>query len=214
MPKALSAFHSLIVPRVLGVPVPLLDQALVRAAAEFTRETGLFQEVSAVPTSEGVGTYDVDVPSGASLSRVVGVWHGDRQLAPAAVDDVVVRDAFDGTGPTGTPSVFFQATPTEPTITIYPRPAVEEVKPLTIRAQFEIAPGATSLPDFLYANYAYEIAAGAIAYLCMVPGQSFTNPQVAATERAWFDAALSRGKAIARTGQIRRPLYVRPRSFP
>lgn len=190
-----------------------MDQGLRYAATDFCRRTAAYQTVETQSMTAGVAAYDLDIPALSHLSVILGVWVGGSELVAVATDDVssgeAMREGGDLDG--GTPRLFYQKVPSEPTIYLWPVP--DAAADLTVRAAFEPTVTATSLPDLLYDVYANDIAAGAVAYLMAIPGQVFSNPGQVAYFAGRFAAAVGRAKATARAGDARRSMRVGHRAF-
>jgi hypothetical protein len=219
MPKALSTLHSLVAPFALGCPIPLIDQALIYAASDFCRRTHAVQETSVQSVVAGRADYDVDVPPSMLLSLVLAAFYGDRPLASVAADEVASGIAVRGPSPgetatVGRPNAFFVKDVLEPVVSLFPTPDMALASGLAIRAAFEPAPTATTLPDRLADYYADALAQGALAYLLVMPGQPFTNPPLGQMYGRLYESAVQTAKTTARAGLVRRQMRVQPRRFP
>ncbi len=81
----LEEFYRHILPEVLGCPDPTLNAKIIAAAAEFCRETLVWNEVQdPFALEDGVYDYDLDVPTGAFIVTVMDVWSNDCLLSPTS----------------------------------------------------------------------------------------------------------------------------------
>lgn len=218
MAKALSLFYPHVEPHVYGCPAPMMDQALVYAAALFCRETLIVNDISTLDVVIDQPDYDLDLPAATRLSKVLDVFVGERRLEPVGTDYVrratALRGTVDGDEPeVGPPRAFFQKLVSDPTISLYPVPDESIATGLTVRAAFEPATAAQTLPDILYDYHLPDIAHGAVAHLLTLPGQAFTNPMAAREFAARFTSAMMKARPVASYGRVRFTGRVAPRPF-
>ena len=203
----ITSFYPYVLPHVVGCPDPVMDQAIRSACIEFCAQTLLVQEVTTVSVVSGVQDYDIEVPSGMGLSKVIGVLLEDQWLTPNSIESVRSGLALRGSVGSAvvaqsTPRVYFQKTPTAAEISLYPVPADSVIEGLAMRAAFTPLRNAITVADVLYQNYAEDIGAGAISRLMLMPGQVYSDLQSAGIHRAKFDNAIKKASIIARTGQV------------
>lgn len=216
--KSLDLFLPWVAPYVYGAPDTLIRQMLVDAAIEFAHSTSIAQAVVTDTVSAGVPDYLVLTPSQQELSTVLAVFYQDRMLKPASLQDIesgaAVRAGQDSDveSPVGTPKYYYQITPDDDSIYLWPRPDETVVNGLAIRAAFQPVRTASSLEDVLY-DWVRDIAYGALARLMKMQGQSFSNPTLAEIHEKMFAAALLQAKNLGRRGNLRSSASVRPRAF-
>lgn len=216
--KDISTFYPLIEPYVIGCPVPLMNQAVLRSAIEFCRRTNAVQEIGTQDITADTTEYDIDVPTSSQLTCIVGVWVGGKKIDPVATDSVESGTAMRGNigqdeVPPGNSTCYYQRLPSDSVIYLWPSPTDTITDGLAIKAAFEPTQAATSLADVLWTYHADAIAYGALAYLMSLPGQSFSNPTSAVDFRTRFITSAEKAKSAARTGLVRNSLFVRPRAF-
>lgn len=204
----LDQFLPWVLPSAVNCPTPLAYQAIKDAAREFCVATNVIQEGSTQAGRSGRASYTIDEPSGTKLNQVLRVtWEGST-LSPVAAGDVKLATALrgsvgDAVVEAGTPRQFYQRTPLDPTIYLWPVPddkAVNATNGLYIKAAFAPYPAATSLPDELFEYYVTAVAAGALASLLSMPEQPWTNPNMAAINRKTFYASVAKAKRDALVG--------------
>jgi hypothetical protein len=215
---ALTAFLPYVLPHTAGASEPLATQMIRSACIEFCAKSTLVQEVATQNVAAGVSEYDVDLPTGMVLVKVLGVMHNGTWLAPVSTESirdsaVLVNGEGSASFTTSTPTVYFQRTPTASSVQLYPVPDVALAKGLTIRAAFSPARTATSVPDVLFDDWADEIGAGAVARLLMLPCQPISNPSLAGSFLRMFDAGVSQASVIARSGLVATSSRVQPARF-
>jgi len=82
--KKLEFFLPRILPWCLGAPEPLVYQALVDSASQFCEESTCVRYITdPITIIKDVADYDIDLPVGMDLARVMRVWYGpDPWAAP------------------------------------------------------------------------------------------------------------------------------------
>ena len=216
--KSLDLFVPWVEPNAYGAPEPLIKQMLLDAAIDFCGETNIVQTVEVQTVTEGEPRYDLAVPAQQTLVTVLDVFYRERRLRPALAENIesgaALRAGVDTAVESrrGTPELFYQITPSDSAVFLWPLPDQTVADGLGIRASFEPARNATSLDDKLYGSV-QTIAYGALARLLIMPGQPFTNPALAEEYERRFSSAISASRGEARRGNVRASSFVRPRSF-
>lgn len=216
--KSLDLFVPWIAPNAYGAPEPLIKQQLLDAAIEFCTETNIVQTVEVQDVLADEPRYDVIAPTQQELSTVMDVFYWDVRLKAAPADHVesgaALRAGVDTVvdSRTGTPEAYYQITPSDTAIYLWPVPDRPAVGALAVRASFEPSRSATSLDDKLY-SYVQTLAYGTLARLLLMPGQPFTNPVLASEYERRFTSAIAAARSAARRGNVRTSSHVRPRSF-
>lgn len=178
--KTWDAFHPYILIDVPGAAVPLVNQKLCLAAREFCERTSAWEEFSdPVAVVEGV-EYDIDIPTGAELVRIVSAAGADGEEIDVVVNDATPRST-KGRG------TRFVLTQTEDG-TAFKVNAALSGKTITVLMAFKPLLTATSVGDVLAVKYADAIAAKAKAMLQLVPNQPFSDPGSASVNASLFEA--------------------------
>lgn len=216
--KSLDLFVPWVAPYVYGAPEPLIRQMLIDSAIEYCSATHAIQTVTVQSVEAGEPRYVIETPSQQKLSTVLSVFYLDQPLLAMPLDGVrsgaATRAGEDTVveGRVGTPEGFYQVTPGEDAIYLWPRPDTTVDDALAVRAAFEPTRNATALADRLY-DAVYDIAAGAIARLLSMPGQTFTNAAGAERSYRQFQSALGSERMSSARGDSRATLRVTPRPF-
>lgn len=218
----LTSFLPYVLPHAYGAPDPLAEQAVRNACIELCDESNLVQTVTIQTATAGDPEYAITPPTQQGLSQILAVTFGAYPLRPVAPGDVehgaAMRagvEAVDAVleSTRGTPTVYYQTTPTDPNVYLWPVPAETKVGYLAVRAAFVPLRNATQVEDVLFEDWVVEIASGALAQLLAMPGQVFSNPSYAENHAKAFAAGVARAKAKARSAQIPSAMRVRARRF-
>lgn len=200
-------------PYVVGVAEPLAHQALVDAAIQFCEETGVIRlTTDPVPTVAGQALYDIDLPTGVALSRILKVWVNDALVyaAPEAATDDPRGLSQLATSSPGSPLAAVSLEPA--TVALVPAPDTSGVS-LMVRAATRPTRVAKVLDDELYNRWCDAIVAGATYRLCAVPGQPFSDPGQAQRAEGVFWQQVNRAKVHSSRGPMGGVLAVRQRPF-
>ena len=164
-------------PSVIGCPEALALTHSVRAAREFCAHTLVWNyETSPIPSAAGVSRYTLQIDTGAELVRLFGVRVGD--------DDYDVPNGFTGRRlmREGMGSIAVMVGNQD--FNLSPAPTLDG---LDIVTDLSVKPtlDAVTWPDDLSA-YVTDIAYGAIASLCVLPKQDWTDTATAAINAGLF----------------------------
>ena len=69
--KTWAEFHSLVLPSVLGCPIPTMDNALRLTARDFCKRTREWRESESFTAQGIVNLFDIDIPPGTELVRII-----------------------------------------------------------------------------------------------------------------------------------------------
>lgn len=190
-----------------GVSDPVAYEWIVQAAIEFCERTRAWTDYDQYPLS-GIDPSGVVAPVGAVIHEIAAVTFNDVQLEPTspAQLDMAVPHWRSGRA-RGLPIYFTQMTPN--TIAVAPLQAGLITAWLTLKP----APDATMLPDFLADQHRQVIADGALSRILALPGQPFSNPEMAQTMLAAFQYKLTTLATKGSTGQQRARLRTKSRMF-
>jgi hypothetical protein len=208
--KSLSAFYPRILPFLPGCPEPVVDQVLVDAAIEFADGSlVLRQNLDPFNTTVGGVQYDLDPPTtNHSISRVMGVTLGGRELSPGMAE--VVR----GDLPTANASPRgFYTDRTDNVFTLMLTPPPDAVQTVIVNVSLRPARGAILLDDDLYNIWVEPVVAGAIARAMQIPDQPFSNPAQAQMLLMSVAKQTNFSRIEGMYGFTRASMRVRPRPF-
>lgn len=200
--KDLDEFLPNIRPFAPGVPDLVAYEYIRQAAIEFCEKTRLWR-YDDVFTLSAENPEAVIAPSGAVIHEIERIDFNDQQLTkatPAQLDEWLPlwrAGTLDGN-----PQYFTQTEPN--TVALVPLGDGE----LKVWVWLKPAQDAEEVPDFMVDQYRQIIADGALTRILMIPGQSFTNAEMAMAFSAAFQEKLGKLFTKGITGQQR----ARPRA--
>jgi len=185
-------------PWCLGAPEPLIYQALIDSASQFCEETCVVHYITdPITVIANVADYDIDLPQGTDLSRILRVWYGtDPWAAPASMPhNWIVTDHGQ--------------------LTVFPTPTTARPPGewLFIDVATKPSRAATSLADQLYNDWIEGVVGGAIARICATPDQPYTNPTNALLGATNFRVWRGKAQYESTKGRVRRDTAVKMRPF-
>lgn len=196
--STLDSFLGHIRPWAPGVPDPTAYKAIRLAAIEFCERTRLWKyedefSVSIEDCDSGVCT-----PSGSVLHDIEVVLFDGQELSPIGTRDLDGKLPGWRTGElgAGTPRYYTQID--QSTLRLVPALAGSVYMCLRLKPTQD----ATSLPDFIAREYTEVIAWGALGRLLTIPGQSYSNPDLAQYYSAKFIDKLDRLNTKGTSGQM------------
>lgn len=200
----LRPFVQLVVPSAAD---PVVDLALITAARDFCRDTGVWvTSLTPINIVANTAVYTLTPPTGMSIVDVESVLVEGNKCRPSTPAQ---RDADDPGWLTKTesrPRYFLRASNTS--IRLVRTPSIAIVGGLAVEVVGQPSLTATTLSDDFAEEYGVGIADGAIARLLMAPDYSWHNPALASVYVAAFQgkiddaasrAADRRTKHLART---------------
>lgn len=194
-----SDFSRFILPEVVGCPDPLLSQAIVQTAFDFCDKTGAWDEmVDEVSIIAGESAYELPSQRGAMPLRVRDVWINGSRMNSGQVSSGAIGVRYDSAAEHGS-------------ITIRPTPSADSA--MVLRVIYAPTMTATSLPDILLSRYEQAISAGTKARLMLMPGASWTNPQLAIAHRQMYDAAVTDARIEAAFDRANGSIHIPPVRF-
>lgn len=185
-------------------------QALLRAAQDFCTRTQLVTStVNVGRTRAGVARYALPVPQGLEVTRLLSVWVGSTPLQLAAAHEIDTPEMFTGVGgPLGYPKFAALAEGGTGAVVLGPAAAKEG---LAVKARVALTPThLEAVPSQLMTPPWMDTwVAGARHIVQMVPGQVFSNPEMAAQAKAEFELGVLRAKAHAVRGPVQASMRVK-----
>ncbi len=183
--KTWDAFHPLVMPDVIGCPIPMVDLELRNAAREFCQYTKAWAEWADAFTATGsTNRFEFDLPNGAELVAAKRANVNGKDLNVFA-SDRLPGDWQQGndTGPDGSLVHIDTAE-----YVIYPRPLAGTAVAIEMALQPSMT--ASGVGDVILAKHAEAIAWGAKYRLLSKPNKAWTDPKSAAHARAEFERAV------------------------
>lgn len=197
--KNLADFFPRVMPFAPGCSAPIAEQYIRDAAIEFCMRTRAWRDTDEFVITAATEEI-VTVPPYAALHEIERMWLDGRELTP-----VTWPTAWEGEDGTGTPRYVTQVGIDGVRVS----PAGEGA--LKVSMFLKPAESADLVPDFLLDQYAQVIADGALSRILVMPGKTYTNPDMAALFGGSFQQQTSRLFNLSRRGQQRAPVRTRPR---
>lgn len=196
-----------VLPRALGCPEPTAIAAVRDGVIELCERTRCWV-VNDEFTLTQFGEEIVVAPRGASIFEFDAVKHCGNPLDPITLTDLDER-VFDWENRRdGSPRYYTQTSLN--TVRIVPNDAGQSFR---IRAFLKPSEAAESAPNDFMDQHRELIADLALARILTVPGQSWSNPDLAGYHSMKGGTALDTLAAKFRQGQQRAPLRTRPNFF-
>lgn len=178
-------FSPYVLPYAPGCPDATLEHHARLAAIEFCRHTNVWRSDLAGIDGDGVATlFTLPLPTDAEVSKLLSVAITATGYSPIDATirtaDVGAQMVRDGTSET------IAYTDDLRTLTVWPAQAIGK----TITATVSLKPSitATTFPDALFAHYAQDIAAGALASILAIAKKDWTDVSTAGIKQAEFNA--------------------------
>ena len=194
------------------VPEPVATFAMREAAIEFCRETKIVAEILPnITVVAGTSSYSLATTATPTQTRGVSartVWLDGKELPPITASELE-EDGTDWTDDTGTPTHYTQLT--EGTLRLYPTPTAAGV--LRVRAATAPTTAATEVDNALGDRWWKALVAGALAHIFGIPGQPFSNPDLAALHSMNFAALADDAKLAAYKGYTKARIRTRAHNF-
>lgn len=214
------AFFPEVLPYVHDCPSMVARNAIMDAAIEFCRKTGVWQvtvpatTLTAAQTSYPVSTW---LPANTDFVRTLQAWFGQTVLVPKSIDELNdMYGWFIWNQQLGMPKYATQMD--QESITLVPSPDTANAADGQFSAILAVAPtrgtgsGFGVLAD-VYNRYAEFVAHGARARLYQMAGQPFYDPKLALEYRRKFDINTGEIKILVNKSFTRADTRVRYRRF-
>lgn len=209
---AYSTFFPYLIPLVPHVADPVAEQAVRDACIEFCKESLIWQEpIDPIDSIQGEPVYELDVPTGTNLAHVVDLYYDERRLMKKSVSEIAARYSRDWMRASGTPTVFTMLNPNE--VTLVPKPDKGVTDALTGLLAFAPTRKSTQIIDYVFEDYAEEIARGAASKLMAIQNQQWTDLKAALMYRKQFLSDCANARAHVNQGQTRAPISVHLRRY-
>ena len=187
---AFTEFLPEVLPSVPACAEPLAVNAVRNAAIEFCSNTLFWQETQADTAITVAVTpsapLTLSAPTGARIIQIMAVTIDGLPLSPISID-MLDDGVYNWRGRTGKPSAFYQPNPDQLVFVLPPDASYTA----TLRVAYSPTRVADGVDERIYQNYLEAVSFGAVARLAAIPGQAFSNPEVASYARAMFNNAMT-----------------------
>jgi hypothetical protein len=209
---AYSTFFPYLLPLVPHVAEPVAEQAVRDACIEFCKESLIWRTaMDPISSQKGEAVYQLDVPTGTNLANVVDLYYSEHRLWKKSVSEIAHHFSRNWMQMSGTPTVFTMLNPSEVTLVLTPDKSVTDA--LTGVLAFTPTRKSKNIIDFIFEDYAEEIARGAASKLMIMPNQQWTEPTMGLGYRKQFLSDMANARAHVNQGQVRAPISVHLRRF-
>jgi hypothetical protein len=201
----LAEFLPHLLPLVPGCPQPLAETTLRGVLLDFCSFAPVVQELlEPIDVVAGQAEYDIDLLYGVNVTQVLEAYYLNAPVA-------VIRREDDQRAPGSAPYALRQAAGN--TFTLLPTPGTDAAAALVLRVATRPSHLAGSVDDLLLHDYGYELGCGAAARLQLIPGQPFSDPQLAVINQGIYTAARTNARIRADASFGRSSNRVQPRQF-
>lgn len=178
--KPWADFHALVMPWVIGCPIPIIDAALVRAARRFCDGTRAWTQTVEATATGVTDLFEFDAPAAAEIVRVVAAKVGEFDY------DDKVFDRPPSTWPEKeAPAGVYMMLDGQ--FLVLPMPTAGTVLRLDVALKPKLS--AQGVGNILFDSYGEDVAAGALSDLLKMP-QPWGNPALAVNYGSVFSAAI------------------------
>lgn len=183
MAADLSAIRPYVQPHVIGCPVPLVDQAIVRSVIEFCARTGVWRyEQATQAVVKATTKYGFAPPAGAKVERVLAAWLDGKPLKVLNATDMLGAQGW--LTETGAPYALVALNDSQ--YRVYPLGDGDVDMIVTLKP----ARTATTIEDDIFEAHVDAIADGALARLMAQPGKSWSNSELGLWHKGQYEGAI------------------------
>jgi hypothetical protein len=195
-------------PECPGLPLFECDRAVREAAIELFSRADLWRaEPTDLRLVPNVSEYELPVPTGAEISRVLDVQLVGvplkKEPSESAIHSMLARIQ------PATPTHFYQ----RDNEAIIVAPLAATATTVKLFASLKPTSTGTTIPDGVGKEYRNLLAIGAKAFLMLMAAQPWSNPQLGAMNKQLFERGVSAAIRRVNFGFNGAPLRVRPRPF-
>lgn len=180
---------------------PVTEHAIKRACIEFCNGSWIWKHLpDPIDVAAGEAYYDLEAPAGADISAVMDAAHDN---VPLGAKSVAWLDAqLPGWRTSRAVPKYYTQIDTEQVI-LASMPDSNIASGLTLTLALQPSQSATGLPKWIFNQFLYTLADGAIARLMLMPGKPWTDLVNGADRRKNFEAGIAnaRSSALAALGR-------------
>lgn len=179
----------------------LAVDALRRSAIQLCEQTQAWRET--ITQQAKTQDVDLDIPAHSRAAAIRRVFVGEDEILPMAPDNINPFAA------SSTPRGYFRVS--ENVLRLIPAPDA----PVTLTVEAVLAPTytANTIPDDLADRCRMALIWGALAYLLAIPGQTWTQPELAGAYLHMFEQEAAKVSLQDVKGRVRATLRSRASFF-
>lgn len=199
-----------IAPHIYGCPDMLIENSIRAAVIELCERAHVYQmELDPLTTVSGMYEYDLEVPTGTSVYKILWVTHEGKDLEPITSSLLEQRlPKWRQNGQSSTPKYFVKQS--SALVWLAPTPATTSVSSTIIRAVLKPTHTSKSCDNDVMNDYREAIINGALHRLLRIPNRDWTDYKHSQVYGALFVQAVADAERRARnadTGVSRRVKY-------
>jgi hypothetical protein len=203
----LSDFMPRVLPYVVGCSYPLAEMHVRDICIDFCTHAPVVQvaldPISAVANQPD---YDFESPSGSVVTLILEAWFQGVPLTTYKTGDVIGINVTSGV-----PTAIKQSSDAKFTFNYVPN--YDVVDAITMNVATKPSRKTMTVADTLLDDYGYEIGLGVASRLMLIPGQTFTNIQMAMQFKAEYEMKRADARIRAEASFGLAASFVRPRRF-
>lgn len=187
-------------------PELTLDFYLKETVRDFCQKTWYYQKTIDLPLGVEESYYPLELDSEDQIIAVKNVTFNDTPIHPGRPEDI------NSTSSGNYPWCWFF----EPRSTLVLRPFPSEVKATDkclVRVVLQPVDGSENVPEVIFRQYRETIAAGALASILMVPGEVWSNSNLAMVHMNRYNQGVNKAKSDRMFGHVPSNSRIRARSF-
>lgn len=185
---------------------PALLAAIKRAVIQFCDESWVWKhQMDPIDVVAAQLEYDLEPLAGTDVSTVMTVKLDGVRIDPRRIDQLE-EEMPDWNTIGGRPKYWTQTNQDQ--IILARVPDMNMPGQLQILLALKPTQRATSFPKWIYSQYVYDIAKGAIAYLMLMPKKQWTAKDLGAEYMKEFEAAIAKARDDGVKGLSRAPVRV------
>ena len=195
-------------PEVQGSPDFLIERAARDAAIDFCKKTDVYTtEPEIIAAGKNVNEFDVSLPAGTELNRILDVFIDKRELKPVSFSELQHRlgDETDR----GIPAYYSQRDNKQ----FYVAPIPNAMTKMKVIYSLKPTQTAMSIPDTIGKEHLETIVHGALYRLQMMSAQPWARPDAAVANKGLFDKEVGRTVRQVKYGFSGGSLTCKPRAF-
>ncbi len=174
---------------------PVVEYAIKRACIEFCAGSWLWKHLpDAIDVTAGESTYDIELLPATDITTVIAAELNNVTLEPKTIE--WLNKEIPGWRTTlKTPKYFTQVDTEQIILAAVPDASITAGLTLTIALQ--PSQNSTGLPKWIFNQYLYALADGAIARLMLMPAKPWTDLINGQDRRSRFEAAIANARSNA-----------------
>lgn len=183
---------------------PVTEYHIRRAVIEFCADSWIWKYIpDPADIVAGESYYDIEIPTGTVLSSVLSVTYTGVPLDNKSTDWLDAE--VPGWQTTQASVKYFTQIDLEQVI-LAPVPEYNVTEGLLMTLALQPSQSSVGFPSWIYNQYAYSLADGAVGYLMLMPNKPWTDFKMGATKMASFLTAKASARQAAVNALARAPV--------